>query len=236
MTSLVYLSQSMLRFVLGVILVLSAGCVIQAPPKPDDPYFAPVLVPKPIADTALNGSLFRDNLAMNLYGDRKASRVGDIITVMLSESTRSSKSAAVELKKDSTATNANANGGSVFGITPTLGNLNLGVNLNTDREFTSEAEADQSNQLSGNISVTVVDIYPNGTLVIRGEKWITLNRGEEFIRISGMVRPDDVSPDNMVSSMKIANARIQYSGAGEIADAQQMGWLTRFFNSAIWPM
>src|SRR5690606_1207428 len=106
---------------------------------------------------------------------------------------------------------------------PSMGEFGLNTNIRSDREFTGEAEADQSNRLNGNISVTVVDIYPNGTLVIRGEKWMTLNRGEEFIRLSGLVRPDDVTPENTVLSTRIANARITYSGTGELADSQQMG-------------
>lgn len=211
------------------------GCVIHAPPAPNDPYYAPVLSTNPIPDQPVNGSLYRENVALNLFGDRKASRVGDIITVILEERTSSSKSATVEVTKESETATVAENGGTVFGLTPSIGNVNLGVNLGSDREFTGESEADQSNQLTGSISVTVTDIYPNGTLVVRGEKWITLNKGEEFIRISGIVRPDDVSPENTVMSTKIANARIQYSGTGQLAEAQEMGWLTRFFNSSVWP-
>lgn len=212
-----------------------SGCVVQAPPQPNDPYYAPVLSTKPIPDEPVNGSLYRENVALNLFGDTKAARVGDILTVVLQERTTSSKSATVEVTKESDVSTPAANGGTILGTTPGLSNLNLGLNAGTDREFTGESEADQSNQLNGNIAVTVVDIYPNGTLVIRGEKWITINRGEEFIRVSGLVRPSDVTPENTVMSTKIANARIQYSGAGELADAQNMGWLTRFFNSNVWP-
>jgi hypothetical protein len=72
--------------------------------------------------------------------------------------------------------------------------------------------------------------------VVRGEKWMTLKRGEEFIRISGIFRPDDIAPDNTVSSTRLANAQISYSGTGTLADSQSMGWLSRFFNSAYWPL
>lgn len=213
------------------------GCVVQAPPQPGDPYYAPVLHTRPAPDQNVNGSLYRENIALDLYGDRKARRVGDIITIMLEERTSSSKTSNVEVTKENELTMPSVAGGAgtVLGIRPTVGNFGLGTNVQSEREFTGEAEADQSNRLSGSISVTVVDVYPNGSLVIRGEKWMTLNRGDEYIRISGIVRPDDVSPDNTISSTKIANARIQYSGTGELADSQQMGWLTRFFNSAVWP-
>lgn len=224
-----------IKYLLVAGFIFLSGCVVQAPPTPNDPYYAPVLSVKPTPDQAVNGSIYRENVALNLFGDHKAKQVGDIITILLQERTSSSKSATVEITKESEASTPLTNGGRVFGLTPTVGNLNLGVDIGADREFTGESEADQSNQLNGSISVTVVDIFPNGTLVVRGEKWITLNRGEEFIRVSGLIRPGDVNPDNTVSSMKLANARIQYSGTGELADAQDMGWLTRFFNSSIWP-
>lgn len=218
-----------------VLLVMLSGCVIQAPPRPNDPYYAPVLATNPVPDAPVNGSLYRENVALDLFGDTKAARVGDILTVLLEERTSSSKSATVEVTKESETSTPIASGGTIFGLTPTLGNANLGLDVGTDREFSGESEADQSNQLNGSISVTVVDIYPNGTLVVRGEKWITINRGQEFIRVSGLIRPGDVTPENTVMSTKIANARIEYAGTGELADAQQMGWLSRFFNSAIWP-
>ncbi|HSG61723.1 MAG TPA: flagellar basal body L-ring protein FlgH, partial [Pseudomonadales bacterium] len=115
--------------------------------------------------------------------------------------------------------------------------LNLGQLSNVDhsRDFTGSADSDMSNSLSGNISVTVSDVLPNGVLVIRGEKWLTLNRGEEFIRIRGLVRAEDIAADNTISSTLIADARITYSGTGELADTNRQGWLTRFFNSVVWP-
>ncbi len=210
------------------------ACVVHQPPTPGDPYYAPVLQPRPMPDDTVNGSLYRENIAMNLYGDTKAMRVGDIITVVLQERTSSSKSATVEITKDNETTAPNATN-NIFGLGHRTEILSRILNTSLEREFTGEAEADQSNRLAGNISVTVVDIYPNGTLVVRGEKWITLNRGSEYIRISGLVRPGDVNPDNTLLSTRLANARIEYSGTGELADSQQAGWLTRFFNSPVWP-
>jgi len=213
--------------------VALSGCVVMAPSKPNDPYYAPVLQTNPEPAPNTNGSLYRSTIPINLFGDNKASRIGDIITVMLEEQTSSSKSSNVDVAKDND-TNI-ASGNTLFGMQPSLGSIGLGTNLISEREFTGEASADQSNRLTGDITVTVVDVYPNGNLLIRGEKWITLNRGDEYIRISGLVRVDDIEPDNTVVSTKIANARISYSGTGELADSQQMGWLSRFFNSAIWP-
>lgn len=216
---------------LAVVLLLPA-CVVQQPVQPDDPFYAPVMNPSETPVQTSNGSLYRDNVAIGLFADRKATRIGDIITIVLQERTASRKSSNIEMLKDNEIQIAP---GTVLGTQPSLGELGLGVDLTAEREFTGEADADQSNQLTGTISVTVADTLPNGTLVVRGEKWMTLNRGNEYIRISGLVRPDDVTPDNRVSSTKIANARITYSGTGEFADSQKMGWVSRFFNSPIWP-
>lgn len=221
-------------FVMICLVTLSA-CVIHQPAQPNDPYYAPVLRTDPAAAKPINGSLYRENANLSLFDDGKASHVGDIITVVLQERTSSSKTSNVEITKESDVNMAPTGAGTVLNSLPSLGEYGLNSNFTGDREFTGEAAADQSNRLTGNISVTVVDVYPNGTLVIRGEKWITLNRGQEFIRISGLVRPEDVTPDNTIASTKIANARIAYSGTGELADSQQIGWLARFFNSAIWP-
>ena len=92
-----------------------------------------------------------------------------------------------------------------------------------------------SNSLSGNITVTVHDVLPNGVLMVKGEKWLTLNQGDEYIRISGMVRPQDIGSDNTVESTKLADARIAYSGTGSVNDSNVMGWMSRFFIGAIWP-
>jgi len=224
-------------FLVGSFLAALQACVVQPPAMPGDPYYAPVMQTRPLSDQAHNGSLYRENVALNLYGDRKAMRVGDILEVLLKENTSSSKSTNMQVKKDNKMSLPSVSGasGTVFGANPSLGNAGLGMSIDNKRETKGQADADQSNRLNGSISVTVVNVYPNGTLAIRGEKWLTLNRGDEYIRLSGLVRPDDVAPDNTVSSTKIANARIQYSGTGELADSQQMGWLARFFNSPLWP-
>ncbi|SMF36277.1 flagellar L-ring protein precursor FlgH [Alteromonadaceae bacterium Bs31] len=226
----------MKRIILVVIALLAISACVSQPPLPDDPYYAPVMEPSALPQPSENGSLFSANSSITLFTDRKAARVGDIINVILQERTSSSKSANLGMVKDNEIAVGGASGNAqLFGTTPNSGSLTLNSDLKAEREFTGEAEADQSNQLSGNISVTVVDVYPNGTLLVRGEKWLTLNRGDEYIRLSGLIRPDDVSPDNTVLSTKIANARIAYSGTGTFADSQQVGWVGKFFNSPIWP-
>jgi flagellar L-ring protein FlgH len=117
-----------------------------------------------------------------------------------------------------------------------LGNYSLDTNVTQNRNFNAEAESSQSNSLSGSITVSVVEVLPNGLLRVRGEKWLQLNRGSEYIRLTGMVRQQDIGPDNSVASTKLADARIGYSGTGDLAEANKMGWVSRFFNSAWWPL
>ncbi len=218
-------------------LISLSGCVIHQAPRPNDPAYAPVIAPSVAPDAYSNGSLFRGSTTVDLFSDSKAKRIGDILTVSLQETTVSKKTSNVSVAKDSDVTVPEAAGaaGTLLGKGMSLGGYSLGTNLGAQREFTGEADADQSNNLRGTIAVTVVDIWPNGALVIRGEKWLTLNRGEEFIRLSGVVRPEDVSANNIVQSNRIANAMISYAGKGALADSQEMGWLSRFFNSAYWP-
>lgn len=226
-------SLSSRLLVISITALFLCGCVVTQPQMPGDPYYAPVLAPSVVPATNLNGSLYRENVGLSLFADRKATRVGDIITVVLSERTTSSKSSNIGIKKDNKMEMPVSGG--ILGLTPTYNGASMDTDVDSKREFKGEADADQSNRLQGNISVTVVDVFPNGTLAIRGEKWITLNRGDEYIRISGLVRPDDVTPENTVISTKIANAKITYSGEGDIANSQRMGWLSNFFNNPIWP-
>lgn len=215
-------------FVLGL-----SACAGNSKPEPGDPYYAPAVSPTAHMPQRTEGSLFQDSYGLALFDDRKALHVGDIITITLTERTVSRKSSGINVKKENST---EFNAGPIFGNSPDVYGSTLETNLEQKRDFTGDADADQSNSLQGNITVTVAEVLPNGNLVVRGEKWMTLNRGDEFIRISGIVRPDDIAPDNTVSSTRLANAQISYSGTGTLADSQSMGWLSRFFNSAYWPL
>src|SRR5690606_34224147 len=186
-------------------------------PHPGDPYYAPTVSSSANLPQRTEGSLFQQTYGLSLFDDRKALRVGDIITISLTERTVSRKSSGVNVQKDNSIE---------FNPGPLLGSelTSLVTSLSQNRDFSGDADADQSNSLQGNITVTVAEVLPNGNLVVRGEKWMTLNRGDEFIRISGIVRPDDISPDNTVLSTRLANAKISYSGTGTLADSQSMGW------------
>ena len=98
------------------------------------------------------------------------------------------------------------------------------------QNFSGSGSADQSNSLQGQISVTVAESYSNGTMLVRGQKLTSLNRGDEHTQFSGLIRAIDVSPDNTIPSTKVADARIIYGGTGEIASASKQGWLQKFFS------
>ncbi len=223
--------------------VALSACVTP-PPKPDDPYYAPVLPRTPLPAAQSNGSIYQAGFETNLYDDRKAYRVGDIITITLSEKTQASKKAGSSIDKDSTTslglTSLFGGGVSVnnpdSGLNPITGeNLGLSASYSGSRATEGKSDADQSNSLSGSVTVTVAEVLPNGILAVRGEKWMTLNTGDELVRIAGLIRADDIATDNTVSSTRVANARITYSGTGAFADASQPGWFDRFFTSPLFP-
>ncbi|WP_433736648.1 flagellar basal body L-ring protein FlgH [Pseudomonas putida] len=214
-----------------------AGCV-PATPKPNDPYYAPVLPRTPLPAAANNGSIYQAGFEQNLYSDRKAFRVGDIITITLNEKTQASKNANSQIDKNS---KTGIGLTSLFGSTPNTnnpfgsGDLSLEASYEGSRATKGDSKAAQGNTLTGSITVTVADVLPNGIIAVRGEKWMTLNTGDELVRIAGLVRADDIATDNTVSSTRVADARITYSGTGSFADASQPGWFDRFFLSPLFP-
>ncbi|WP_206484840.1 flagellar basal body L-ring protein FlgH [Thalassotalea sp. G2M2-11] len=212
------------------------GCasIEQAKTLPDDPEFAPILPAMEEEPIVPTGSLFKPNYVNNIYSDSKAHRVGDIISVILSESTQAQKNAKTELKKANSALLDPITG--LAGAPVTFKNDALQFGLNQESDFKGDSKTNQGNSLSGNISVHVLRVLPNGNLMIRGEKWMTLNNGDEYIRLTGIIRSQDISSSNTIVSSKVANARIQYSGTGAFAEVQEQGWLSKFFSSTWWPL
>jgi len=213
-----------------ILFQLATGCATTPQELADfEPIVRPV-APKPA--TYSNGSLFQQR-GISLFEDPKPHRIGDILTVLLQESTSASKSAGTSSKKEDDISMAVP---TIFGRPVTNNGDNLfEMNIAPEREFSGEADSSQSNSLTGEITVTVVDVLPNNNLVVQGEKWFTLNQGKEYIRIAGVVRPQDVSPDNTLASSKLADAQIAYSGEGFLADANNQGWFGQFMNSSWWP-
>jgi flagellar L-ring protein precursor FlgH len=198
--------------------------------KPEPPPVARVL-PPPIPRT--DGAIFQSGQQIELFADLKARRVGDVLTVLLTESTAASKSAVTKTSK---TTAVNTTGPTLFGRTPTTGGVPIYTNtMNGANTFDGEGSSTQGNSLNGSLTVTVTDVQPNGNLVVQGDKTLKLNQGDEFVHISGVVRLADIATNNTVTSEKIADAHISYSGKGVIDSANRMGWLARFFNSAFAP-
>jgi flagellar L-ring protein precursor FlgH len=168
-----------------------------------------------------------------LFADLKARRVGDVLTIRLTETTSASKSAVTKTAKTTTVNNT---GPTLFGRTITTGGVPIyTTTLNGADSFDGEGSSTQANSLAGSLTVTVMAVQSNGNLVIQGDKTLKLNQGDEFVHVSGVVRPADIATDNTVTSDKVADAHISYSGKGVINASNSMGWLARFFNSVFAP-
>lgn len=233
---MMYLTQysklKKLTYAMSFAFVVS-GCAVNHEVEKEDPFFAPIMPEIPAEDVVTTGSLYKTGWSNGLYSDTKARRVGDIITVLLQENTQASKTAKTETKKETDASLSPLVG--LNGLAPTIDGNTLQLGIESDGKFKGDAKSNQSNSLNGQISVHVMRALPNGNLIIRGEKWLTLNTGQEFIRLTGIVRAEDVSAENTIESTRVANARISYSGKGSLAETQEAGWLSQFFMSSVWP-
>ena len=168
--------------------------------------------------------------------------MGDIVTIVLSEQTDASKSASTNTDKTNAIDVENPILlGSPLSFSPKGGmplagrDLTLESQLNSSKSFSGAGDSSQSNELSGSVTATVLEVLPNGYLRIQGEKMISINQGDEYLRITGIIRPMDIRTDNSVLSTQVANAKIAYGGKGVVADSNDMGWLAKFFNSKWWP-
>jgi flagellar L-ring protein precursor FlgH len=206
----------------------TAGCgLLPAKKRAPDPVVAREL-PPPTPRT--EGAIFQSGQTIELFADLKARRVGDVLTIRLTESTNASKSAVTKTAKTTSVANT---GPTLFGRTPTVGGVSLfSTALNGADSFDGEGSATQGNTFTGSLTVTVVEVQQNGNLVVQGDKTLKLNQGDEFVHLSGVVRRADIATDNTVTSDRVADAHISYSGKGVIDASNKMGWLARFFNSA----
>ncbi len=215
------------RALLWLPLLLIAACANEgfgrAPPV------AATLPPPPpvIAAAQASGSLYNPATFVGLAADRRARRVGDLITIRLVERTQARKSATADSNRDGN-TDIRLPQAPPFSYVPP-GLLQGG----STQGFKGSGAAAQDNQLFGEITVTVAEVLPGGVLRIAGEKRTTLNRGEEQLQLTGLVRTDDLGADNSVPSTRVADARFRYSGTGQVADQSRQGWLARFFGKVV---
>jgi flagellar L-ring protein precursor FlgH len=206
-----------------------SGCVM-APPESD---YNATWPEQPPQATAGNGAIYQVGHDVALFENSVARRVGDTLTIRLNESTNASKSSSTTTKK---STSAEISGPTVAGRPVTVNGVEvLAGGMDSDTSFDGQGGSSQSNRLSGEVTVTVAQRLTNGNLLIRGQKWIAINQGKEYVRIQGIVRPIDIDPDNSISSLKVADAMISYGAKGALADANAPGLLARFFNSKWMP-
>jgi len=205
------------------------GC---ATPKRGDPEFAPAMPIQARAPEQYN-AIYQPATSLLLFEDIKARRVGDMITVTLQEQTDAAKTADTGTNK---STSTEISDPIILGSDVTWDGKPIFQNsLQSEHAFDGSGESSQSNSLTGRITVSVVEVLVNGNLVVQGEKWININQGDEYIRLRGIIRPEDLSPTNTISSTLIADARISYSGTGVSQETNTPGWLTRFFMSPLVP-
>ena len=219
------------------IAVLMTGC---AGPMPvaHSPEFAPVTSLPRETNKQVTGAIFATDSTDLWQAKRRDYRVGDIITVLLSESTQAARSLNNETSRESSNDTIPA------GLSTALQSANMTFNGNkllngikTDGANISNkgtGVADQSATLSGSVAATVIEVQANGNLVVRGEKQLSLSEGGEVIQVSGVIRPNDVSAINTVQSRRLANAQITYRAVGDLANATRAGWGTSFLYK-FWP-
>jgi len=229
-----------------VVLLLAAslvtGCV-SAPPERMQKFSYEPSYPTniPEKNTPKNGSLFHQSDSLSLFDDSRAHKVGDIITINLSENFAAKKKD--EAKYEKTNKQRYGLGAGLSGSASVLGgNVSLpgigtgiGFDYGSDGNFKGKADVKQNSSLDGSIAVTVIQVISNGNLVIRGEKWITIHEGEEVIRFAGIIRAEDIQPDNTINSSKVADVRLIYKDVGISGDSNRPGAATQFLTK-FWPL
>jgi flagellar L-ring protein precursor FlgH len=229
------------RYALGLILLAQTGCAeLESRNMRHDPAFAPV-PPQTYAPIRATGAIYQANNDLRLFENTAARRVGDLLTIRLTEKTTGQKNSTLTTQKKN---DVSASVPTLFGMTPNAlfditdpavtGQI-FDAEAKTSKKFNGQGIGLQNNSLSGSITVTVAEVLPNGNLRVQGEKRLTINQGAEYVRLSGIVRPADIDATNTVASTQVADATIIYTGTGTVADASEMGWLARFFNSVFFP-
>ncbi len=223
--------------VVAVLALLIVGC--QSTPT-RDPAFAAVTPPMPPAAPQGNGAIYQAGFEQSWFENNTARRVGDMLTVRLVEQTDGSATNASSVSKSTSTSISNP---TLLGMNPTFalqgvngnGSANLSATLDSSHSFSGNGDQAQSNALTGSISVMVTEVLPNGYLRVQGEKRIGMNAGNEYVRLSGIVRPADIDSGNGINSTQIADATLIYKGDGQVASASVMGWLAKFFISSLMP-
>ena len=216
------------------ICLATVACALAACQTPQDPRQWESEYPNVQPQVATpNGAIYQAGRAVSLFSNATAHNNGDLLTIRLEERTSATKSATTSTSKSTSNQSPS----------PTIGGRPVTVNgvpileteIGSEHSFDGQGDSAQSNQLEGSVTVTVVGRVGNGNLLVRGQKWLMLNQGKEYVRVEGVVRAIDVEPDNSIPSWKVADAKIAYGGRGALEEANSMGWLARFFQSPVMP-
>jgi len=212
------------------------GCETLFPPAPgQNPDYAPTYptTPDPKELRKVSGSIYSNETALPLFETPRARHPGDILTIFLVERTNAQKGATTTQTKEDQEKVINT---AFLGRPIRLGaGYTADFDLSNKRKFTGDGQSKQNNKLDGSISVTVSKVLANGNMMVQGEKWIRINQGNEFVQLSGIVRPQDIRADNTLNSDRVANARISYGGTGQVNNANAQGWLARILWGPIFP-
>lgn len=215
----------MLRnLILLAAMAMLAACGSVPPTNVHQPMSVrPAVPPERVAN---NGAIYQAGYSRPLFEDRRARFVGDTLSILISENTNAA------IKSSNAAQRSQTMNAAVNDLTRIPGNrllLGMGVDASSSSKFDAKGSAGNNNTFTGTIAVTVIEVLANGNLLVSGEKQLGIGREQEFIRLSGIVNPANLSSANVVESSKVADARIEYKSAGGIADSEAMGWLARFF-------
>ena len=185
--------------------------------------YPPAMPQQPPPPPKKNGTIFQAGYQANLYQDKVANQIGDIITIRLEEQTRGEYRATTRTDKKA---KLNYPIPTIFGKPVDA----MEVQTDTSQKFDSRGDSAQQNRLTGKLTVSVIEHLPNGNLVIQGESWVTINQGQEYLKLRGIVRPEDIEPNNVVSSQRVAAAMITYGARGQAGYATRGGLATKLFN------
>ena len=223
-------SKPSFSFILALALLnLVSGCSNYIEDRASE-AFEPVFPTVSLAPdtTRKTGAIYRAGEGGLFSKDRRARKVGDILTVDFNEVFSATKAqTAASAKSDSFELSLPLGLPNLLTGGLANGDPNNALTTSTAQAFSGSGNAAQSNSLTGRLSVTVVRVFDNGNLGILGQKELTLNNGKEYIRVSGIVRQEDISSVNTVPSNRLADAQISYIGAGDMADSSKKGWLSR---------
>jgi flagellar L-ring protein FlgH len=215
------------------LLALLQGCMTEPVDmvlRPS-PEFQPVYPLAADRQQVATGGIYKTRQGDAWFGRGRNYQVGDIITVLLNESTQAARTQNTDVKRESSNTLPSGFNTKIGAMSPFLNGIDVNSNSNASK---GTGKADQQASLVGSVAVTVIEILANGNLMIRGEKKLGLSEGTEVIQVSGIIRPEDVGPNSTVQSRRLANAQIAYRGSGDLANATRAGWGTSLMHK-FWP-